>query len=475
MAYDEKTVRELTKQILKSLSNGQTSAATNGTKASGCDCLFERVDDAVETAWRAQKELMRTSLAKKEQIIENIRRRCRENVERLSRLELEETGMGRFEDKVVKHLLTIDGTPGIEDITTQAISGDDGLALVELRPFGVGGCILPSTAPSCTAIHNSICMIASGNGAVLSPHPGAVKTTQEALRIIHAAIVEAGGPAGIITSTTAATMENADALIHHPKVNFLLATGGPGVVKAVLASGKKAIAAGPGNPPVLVDETADIEKAAREIILGNSFENCLQCIGEKEVFAVNCIADDLVRAMTENGGYLIEDDAVIQQLTALVTNADGSPNKKYVGKDASLILQELGITPHEEVRSILFEADENHPIVVEEYLMPLLPIVRVKNVREGIDKAIVAESGNRHSAMVHSHNVVTLTRYAQELQTTILVKNGPSYAGLGLGGEGYVTMSLAGPTGEGLTSPRTFTRAQRCSMVGELNLRTAMR
>lgn len=473
MAYDEKTIRDVTQHILHMLSAGDQPAVSPAPQENGC--LFEQVNDAVEAAWRAQKELIRSSLAKRAQIIENIRKRCRENVERLSSMEVEETGMGCYEDKVVKHTLTLDGTPGIEDIQTQAVSGDNGLMLVEQRPFGVGGCILPSTAPSCTAIHNSICMIASGNGAVLSPHPGALKTTQEALRIIHEAIVEAGGPGGIITSTCAATMENANALISHPKVNFLLATGGPGVVKAVLASGKKAIAAGPGNPPVLVDETADIEKAAREIIMGNSFENCIQCIGEKEVFAVNCIADDLIRAMTENCGYLIEDANLIDRLTALVTDAGGHPNKKYVGKSASAILRDLGLTPPNNVRTIIFETTEKHPIVVAEYLMPLLPIVRVKNVREGIDKAIAAEGGNRHSAMVHSHNVVTLTRYAQELQTTILVKNGPSYAGLGLGGEGYVTMSLAGPTGEGLTSPRTFTRAQRCSMVGELNLRTAMR
>ena len=262
--------------------------------------------------------------------------------------------------------------------------------------------------------------------------------------------------------------------MRHPKIDFLLATGGPAVVKEVLSSGKKGIGAGPGNPPVLVDETADILKAAKDIIDGNSFENCMQCIGEKECFVVDSVADLLISEMQKHGAYLIRDRATVDKMTDLLTE-NGAPNKKYIGKDAVVILNALGISIDPGVRSIIYEVPAEHITVQEEYLMPLLPIVRVRNADEGIALAVKAEGGRRHSAMMHSRDVRNITKYSKAIETTILVKNGPSYAGVGLGGEGFVSMSIAGPTGEGLTSPRTFARPQRCVMVGELSLRSAIK
>jgi propionaldehyde dehydrogenase len=460
----EALVSLIARKIAKCLGKSTTFARADG--------LFDDVDDAVEAAVTAQKELMKMTLADRGRVIDAIREKTRANMEYLSRIELEETGMGRFSHKVAKHRLTIEKTPGLEDIAPEVKSGDDGLTLIERRPFGVAGCILPSTAPSCTAIHNSICMIAAGNGAVLSPHPGGTRTTLEAVRFINEAIIDAGGPKGLVNCLNAGSIEVTKELISHPKVNLLLATGGPAIVREILSSGKKAIGAGPGNPPVLVDETADIPKAAKDIIDGNSFENCLQCIGEKECFVVDCVADLLVSEMQKNGAYLLKDADLIEKLTETVTS-NGLPNKSYIGKDAAVILKAIGIDAGFDVKSIIFEVPADHIIVREEYLMPLLPIVRISNVEEGIALAVKSESGFRHSAMLHSRNVRNITKYSKAVQTTILVKNGPSYSGVGLGGEGYVAMSIAGPTGEGLTSPRTFTRPQRCVMCGELNLRSA--
>lgn len=434
--------------------------------------LFDEVDDAVEAAIKAQRELVKCSLAKREEMITAIREKIRTNVAHLVRMELDETGYGRYDDKVLKHLLTIDKTPGTEDIKPEVYTGDDGLTLIEKRAYGVSCCVLPSTAPSCTPIHNGICMIAAGNSVVFSPHPGGKDTTYAVLELMNEAIREVGGPANVFVSVKDATIENANAMMNHPKIDLLVATGGPGVVRAVLSSGKKAIGAGPGNPPALVDETADIPKAAKDIIAGNSFENGIQCNGEKEVLVIDSITDLLISEMQKNNAYLIKDQATIDQLTDLVTTENGGVNRKYIGRNANLILKDIGIDVGEEIRTIIYEVPSDHITVMEEYLMPILPIVRVKNVNEGIEKAVLVEGRRRHSAVLHSRDVHTITEYAKAIQTTILVKNGPSYSGVGFGGEGYATMTIAGPTGEGLTRPKSFTRETRCALIKEFNVRS---
>jgi propionaldehyde dehydrogenase len=468
LGMDQDIVSLVTKKVMEHIN--KTSAASLD---SGNEGIFESVDEAVSAAKAAQIELNQITLEHRGKLIEAIRTAVSVNAERLSHMELDETGFGRYEDKVAKHMITIQKTPGLEDIQAEVLSGDNGLTVTERRPYGVAGCILPSTAPSCTAIHNSICMIAAGNSAVISPHPGGKNVAIEAIRLINRAIAQAKGPRNLIVTVREASMEKATEIMHHPDIDIIVATGGPGVVKATLSSGKKGIGAGPGNPPVLVDETADIIKAAKDIIDGNSFENCIQCIGEKECLVVECVADLLISEMQQNGAYLITDPDDIRKLTELVTKS-GMPNIKYVGKDPGIILRDAGINPGRAVRTIIYEVPADHITVMKEYLMPLLPIVRVPDVDEGISLAAKIEGHCRHTAVIHSRDVHNITKYAKAIQTTILVKNGPSYSGVGFYGEGHVSMTLAA-TGEGITSPRSFTRPQRCAMIGELNLRSAIR
>jgi propionaldehyde dehydrogenase len=268
-----------------------------------------------------------------------------------------------------------------------------------------------------------------------------------------------------------ATLQKSIQIIKHPKIHLLVATGGEGVVREVLSSGKKAIGAGPGNPPVLVDETADIEKAGKDIVLGAGFENNLQCIGEKEVLVVRSVADQLIREMVKNGAYLLERKEQINALTKLVTTSEGLINKEYVGKNASVILKAMGIDAPDSTPIIIYEAPADHITVMEEFLMPILPIIRVDNLDDGMELAVCIEGGRRHTAIMHSKNVDHMTQFARKIKTTIFVKNGPSYSGVGLGGEGFPAMTIAGPTGEGLTSPQSFTRIQRCVLVDGFNLR----
>jgi propionaldehyde dehydrogenase len=438
--------------------------------ATGSDCVFDDMDQAVEACRTAQKQLVKLNFAKRAEIIDAIRRTSIEHAEELSLMTVDETKMGNYEDKVVKNQLVASKTPGIEDLRPEVMSGDNGLTLTELSPFGVIGAITPTTNPTETIICNTIGMVAAGNGVVFSPHPTAKNTSLRMIRLINSAIIEAGGPENIITTVSDPTIAQVNKMIAHPHVNMLVATGGPGVVKAVLSSGKKAIGAGAGNPPAIVDETANIEKAAKDIIAGCSFDNNLPCIAEKEIIVVDEVADYLMFNMKGNGAYFIDDPKLLKRLEELIF-VDGKLNKGFIGKSAPYILDCLGVTYGEGIKVISMEAPLSHPFVQEELMMPILPVVRVKDFNEALDAAIEVEHGYQHTAIMHSVNVERLSTMAKEIQTTIFVKNGPSYAGIGVGGEGCTTFTIAGPTGEGLTTAKTFTRRRRCVLVEGFNIR----
>ena len=427
--------------------------------------IYNTVDEAVNNAVEAHKRLVVMTLERRSEIIASIRKAILDNNESLSELATQETKIGRYEDKIRENILCATKTPGVEDIKPEVISGDHGLTLLEYAPVGVIGALTPITNPTGTFIHNSISMISAGNAVVFNPHPTARETSLKTIQVIHQAIVAAGGPASLVSCVREPTLETAGQIIQHPKINMLVATGGKPVVKAVLSSGKKAIGAGAGNPPALVDETAHIRKAADSIVNGASINNNVFCTCEKEVIVVDEVADALIKFMQETGkAYLLTPEEA-EKVTQLVVTPDGKINTKYVGKNVQVILNEIGIKLTEEYRLAIFEASENHPLFWLEQMMPIMPIVRVKNVQEGIRLGVEVEQGNRHTAIMHSTNVDNMTAFARAIQTTIFVKNGPSYAGIGLGGEGHTAFTIAGPTGEGLTSARTFTRQRRCTLV----------
>ncbi|MBW2570986.1 MAG: aldehyde dehydrogenase EutE [Deltaproteobacteria bacterium] len=427
--------------------------------------IHDTVDEAVNNAVEAQKRLVVISLEVRSEIIASIRKAILDNNEILSELAVQETKLGRYEDKVRENILCATKTPGPEDIKPEVISGDHGLTLLEYAPVGVIGALTPITNPTGTFIHNSISMISAGNAVVFNPHPSARETSLKTIQVIHQAIMDAGGPANLVSCVREPTLETAGQIIQHPKINMLVATGGKPVVKAVLSSGKKAIGAGAGNPPALVDETAHIRKAADSIVNGASINNNIFCTCEKEVIVVDEVADSLIKFMQETGkAYLLTPEEA-EKVTRLVVTPDGHINAKYFGKNVQVILNEIGINLTEEYRLAIFETSRDHPLFWLEQMMPIMPIVRVKNVQEGIRLGVEVEQGNRHTAIMHSTNVDNMTAFARAIQTTIFVKNGPAYAGIGLGGEGHTAFTIAGPTGEGLTSARTFTRQRRCALV----------
>lgn len=461
----EQNIRQLVEEVVKSMNLGSAKESNDNNVG-----VFSNIDSAVHSADIAFKELNKLTVETRKDIIANIRKISLVHKEILSKMAQEETGMGRWEDKVVKNNLGIVKTPGVEDIQPESFSDDNGLTLVEHAPYGVIGSITPSTNPTVTIISNGIGMIAAGNSVVFNPHPAAKKVSCFLVNLLNKAIMEVGGPANLLTCIENPTMESAKELMLHKKIAILVVTGGPAVVRTAMNSGKKVIGAGPGNPPVVVDETADLAKAGKDIVDGASFDNNLICICEKEIICVASVANRLKEEMKKNGAYELNEDQ-IKQITKLVIAEPGRPgvegaaNKKYVGKNASDIAKEIGLMIPTETRLLLCEVGREHPLIWTEQLMPVMPICRVNDVDAAIDLAVECEHGFRHTAIMHSLNIAKLSKMARAMNCSIFIKNGPSYAGLGQGGAGFASLTIASPTGEGVTRARTFTRERRCTLV----------
>ncbi len=432
-----------------------------------------QVDDAVARASVAFQHLNALPLHVRYELIASMRQTAKTHVKELSIRAVEETGLGRAVDKVKKNLLVTVKTPGPEILEPRASSGDRGLALMERAAFGVIGAIIPTTNPTETVINNSISMISAGNAVVFNAHPAAQECSSYCVQLLDDAIVQAGGPRNLVTCIPQPSIETAQAVMHHSGIALLCVTGGPGVVAEAMKSGKKTIAAGPGNPPAVVDETADISLAARNIVDGASLDNNIVCIAEKVVVVVDAVADDLKRQMVSCGAVEVEGADIDRLCDTIFLSREGSKgviNKDYIGKNAGSILNAIGIDAGPEVRLAICEVDRDHALPWTEQLLPVMPIVRVRDADEAIDWAVRYEGGRRHTATMHSRNIEKLSDMARRINCSVFVKNGPTYAGLGLGGEGYTSFTIASPTGEGLTTAINFSRERRCTLVDHFRI-----
>lgn len=451
------------------------SIASNGSgKATGSG-VFDDVNAAVAAAAAAQRELEGRGLEDRRRAVACIRKICTEQAEALGREELEETKIGKLAHKIEKLKVVADRIPGVEFLRTEAFSGDYGVTLQEFAPFGVIGAITPVTHSLPTLACNAINMIAAGNALVCNPHPSGARIACKGVRLFNQAIHKAIGIDNLITIIEKPTLESAQAIFEHRDVRLLCVTGGPAVGRAALRSPKRAIVAGPGNPPVVVDETADLDNAARSIVIGAAYDNNLLCIGEKEVFAVASIFDELMAAMTRHKAYHL-DAAQVAALTqaAFVKGPDDKhpwiPHKDFIGQDAAVLAAKIGLSIPGDTELLVGETDENNPFVPVEQMMPFVPFVRVPDVDKAIELAKYYEHGFKHTAIIHSRNIDTITRMGREMDVTLFIQNGPSTAGLGSGGEGYLSFSIATPTGEGVTTPLTFTRQRRSTSTGSMRI-----
>lgn len=473
MQASAETIRQVVEEVLAAL--GKSAKPQAAAKPVDGDWgVFQSVDQAVAAATEGFEALSRAPLAARATAVELVKEICERDAEELGRKELEETRIGRLDHKIEK-LKIIKLVPGVEYLRTDAFSGDHGLSVTEYAPFGVIGAITPVTHSLPTLAGNVVNMVAGGNTLVVNPHPSGARIACEGVRRFNQAIYKATGLQNLITILEKPTLDTAAAIFSHRGVKMLCVTGGPAVARAAMESRKKAVVAGPGNPPVVVDETACLENAAKSIVKGGAYDNNLLCIGEKEVFAVESIFDKLLDQMGRCGGYRLN----AQQIDALTKIAFTPPekpgdhyhvNKDLVGKDAAVLAELIGVRVPAGTELLFGETDESNPFVPEEQMMPFVPFVRVKNVNHGIEMALKHEHGFRHTSLIHSRNVRHMTKMGKAMDTTLFIKNGPCMAGLGLGGEGYLSFSIATPTGEGVTNPLTFTRQRRCVMVDDLRV-----
>jgi acyl-CoA reductase-like NAD-dependent aldehyde dehydrogenase len=471
----EQDVEAIARRIAADLERGGEAGARNAGPAARGLGAFATVGEAVHAAAAAQPAFVALPLAVRAGIIAAIRASMLSNCEALARAAWEETGLGRVEDKVVKNRLVAEKTPGIEDLAPAAVTGDHGLTLTEPAPFGVIGAITPCTNPTSTIICNAIGMLAAGNTVVFNVHPAARSCSLQTVALLNAAITAAGGPPNVVTCVADPTIQSAQELMRHPAVRLVVVTGGGAVVKAAMSSGTRAICAGPGNPPAVVDETANIDKAGRDIVAGASTDNNIICVDEKEVICVDMVADGLIKAMTRSGAVLIDRHrlAALEKVVFTQMHGPRQPgviNRDLIGKNADVILAKLGINVPHSTRLGIVEVDEDHPLLWTEQMMPILPICRVPNAGYAIDLAVKVEGGNRHTAVMHSKNLDNLSRMARACDCSIFVKNGRSQAGLGLDGEGSCSFTIASPTGEGMTSARSFSRQRRCVLVDHFRI-----
>lgn len=505
---DQQLVRDIVQEVLARMGRGAANGAApaaarpacgckGGTAACGpgCGCdgacrgarraggrpgrfgVFTDVDEACAAAAHAQAQLAEKGVAGRRKVIEIVKRLARENAQAWARLELDETKIGRLDHKVEK-LLIVERVPGVEFLHPTGLSGDHGITMEELTPFGVIGAVTPSTHSIPTLSGNIVSMVAAGNAVVFNPHPAAARCAAEAVRVYNEAIHRELGIEHLACLIAEPTLEAFEALCRNEQVALLAVTGGPGVVKAAMAASKRAVCAGPGNPPVLVDDTVDLDAAARKVVQGAAFDNNLLCIGEKQVFVLAPVADRFLQALERAGGQRLS-GAQLERLTraAFVFPpgqgagcAHPSVNRDLIGRDPDVLGRAAGVDVRPGTQLLFAETAEDHLFVQEEQMMPVLPVVRVRSVEEGIAAAKRSEHGYRHTAIIHSHDVSRMTAMARALDTTLFVKNGPSVAGLGIGGEGYLSYTIATPTGEGVTNPRTFARVRRCVMVDNLRI-----
>lgn len=468
---NESQINAIVEQVVRRLSKELGALPSSGTSASPARApaivsrragVFDDLDSAGAAAQRAQEQWVALPVETREKVIEAMRQCTRDNVNELARMAVEETGLGNVPDKVKKNLLCANKTPGMEILRAQAFTGDYGLMLLERAPFGVIGAITPSTNATETIINNGVAMVAGGNSVVFNVHPSAKGVCTFFVGKLNEAIAAAGGPQNLICTIANPTIETAGALMKHKAIRLIVVTGGPAVVKAAMNSGKRAIAAGPGNPPAVVDETAHVARAAKDIVDGASLDNNIVCIVEKEVFAVASIADQLKTEMQRHGAYEVP-SAAVSRLEKLVVH-DGHPSRDWVGKDATKIAEAAGLKVPSGTRLLFAEVDPTHAFVQAELLMPVIGFCRLKTVEDCIAAAVQAEHGFGHTATMHSTNIDVLSAMAKIINTSIFVKNGPSFAGLGMTGEGYTSFTIASPTGEGLTTPVSFTRERRCTL-----------
>ena len=435
--------------------------------ATGVSGLFSSVDDAVAAARTAQQRLAVEGIERRKTYIDAIRKAGLANAERLARSAYQETGLGRFRDKVDKNVFAAERTLGVEDLEPRAFRGDHGLAVEDYLPWGIVASITPVNSPAAFIVNHAITMLAGGNAVVFNTHPACRNTSMATVQLLNEAVVAAGGPDNLMSGVVEPTLASAKDLVQHRDVDMLVITGGAALIEDAFAMRKRVIAAGPGNPTAVVDETADLKRAARELFRGGSFENCILCIGEKTVVVSEPAAAGLLSAFDDLPVYKLGPPEVDKVFEAVVDTTGDHPvvRREFVGKDAEILARAAGISASKPIGLLLAEVDHDHPLVRMEQFVPLLPVVRARTADDAVDLGVEVEGHNHHTVMIYSNTPDRIERFAREADAVVCVVNGCSLRGLGVDGEGYPGFTIGTVTGEGITSARHYVKSRRHSQT----------
>ena len=479
MQINDKLINRIVDTVVQRLSENEPpnnlQVDRTGPQNPGSPGVFQNMDDCIPAAVAAQKKLLNLSFETRRLIIQAIRDTGKANAAEYGRLEFEETDLGKRDDNVAKNRSSCD-VLGMEDLVPEVYAGDKGVTIIERIPVGVIASVHPVTNAAPSILFNAVMMISGGNTVVVNPHPKTKQVSVRVIRDLNKAIIAAGGPANCLCCLEEPSVPSAQQLMTHPAIGMIAVTGGHGVVDFATKTGKRVIAGGPGNPPVVVDETADLDRAAQCIIQGAGFSNCIACASEKEIFVVESVADPLKEKLKKNGAYEIsasQGQELVKHIFKEVKKP-GQPsviNMDYIGKTPRFILKSIGLEVGPEVQIVILETDRNHPLVWTEQIMPVLPMVRCRNVDQAIEWALAAEQNFGHTMAIHSNNLNNIRKMAARASCASFVKNGAcGLGGVGITGEGYVSFHIA-TNGEGHTRPRTFTRIRRCVMADDLRYR----
>jgi len=479
MKLDEKVINQIVETVVQKLADQESevkeSTNISATGTDGTDGVFRNMTVCIQAAFKAQKELVALPLEVRRKLIAAIRDTGSANAGDYGVMEFEETGLGKLEDNVNKNISACE-VMGLEDLVPEVYAGDKGVTLIERLPVGVIASVHPVTNAAPSILFNAVMMLSGGNAIVVNPHPKTKEVSARVIRDLNEAIKAAGGPPNCLCCLAEPSVPSAQQLMTHPDIGMIAVTGGHGVVDFATKTGKRVIAGGPGNPPVVVDETADLKRAALCIIEGAGFSNCIACASEKEIFVVESVADRLKEHLKKNGAYEInasQGDELLKHIFKEVKEP-GTPgviNMDYIGKTPRFILKSIGVEVGPEVQIVILETNNDHPLVWTEQIMPVLPLVRCRDVDQAIEWALAAEQNFGHTMAIHSSSLTNIQKMAGRASCASFVKNGAcGLGGVGVTGEGYVSFHIA-TNGEGHTRPKTFTRIRRCVMTDDLRYR----
>ncbi|UCE56382.1 MAG: aldehyde dehydrogenase [Desulfobacterales bacterium] len=479
MNLDEKLVNRIVEKVVERMAEQEAdtrpAANVSAGKAGITEGIFQDIKTCVQAAVAAQRQLLALPMEVRRKIVQAIREIGQAKAQDYGCMEFEETGLGKAEDNVAKVQSSCE-VPGMEDLTPEVYAGDKGVTIIERLPVGVIASVNPITNGSPTIIFNAIMMISGGNTVVMNPHPKTKKVSASLIRDLNLAIMKAGGPPNCVCCIEDPTVPSAQQLMTDPDVNMIAVTGGHGVVAFATSTGKRVIAGGPGNPPVVVDETADLDRAAQCIIQGAAFSNCTACASEKEIFVVDSVAGKLKEKLKKYGAYEISADQGNELLNNIFkeVKGPGEPgviNMDYIGRSPQVILKSIGLNIGSDIQIVILETDKGHPLVWTEQIMPVLPVVRCPDVDQAIEWALAAEQNNGHTMAIHSNSLANIRKMASRARCASFIKNGAcGLGGVGVTGEGFVSFHIA-TNGEGHTRPKMFTQIRRCVMTDDLRYR----